>query len=74
MNNDHLITMANQIGAFFQSYPDAEQAKKDIAQHIKRFWAQRMRQQILDHISQHEGIGLDPIVRDALQQNRAEVA
>jgi len=28
MDIGHLVTMANQIGAFFKSYPDAEQAKK----------------------------------------------
>ncbi|MEY3651409.1 MAG: NADH-dependent formate dehydrogenase delta subunit FdsD, partial [Pseudomonadota bacterium] len=26
MNIEHLITMANQIGTFFKSYPDADQA------------------------------------------------
>ena len=39
MDIGHLVIMANQIGDFFKSYPDSEQAKKDIVMHIKRFWA-----------------------------------
>ena len=35
MEENNLITMANQIGGFFKSYPDKEQATKDIATHLK---------------------------------------
>jgi len=35
MQIEHLITMANQIGDFYKSFPDTEQAKKDIAKHKK---------------------------------------
>ena len=34
MKKNHLITMANQIGGFFKSYPDKEQTQKDIATHL----------------------------------------
>jgi len=71
MSIDNLITMANQIGDFFKSYPDHEQAKKDIVTHIKRFWALRMRQQIVAHVNEHQGQGLHPIVSEAIKQHSA---
>ncbi len=74
MSTEHLITMANQIGDFFKSYPDAEQAKKDIVSHIKRFWALRMRQDIVAHVQNHQGEGLTPIVSEAIRQHVALLA
>nr|WP_152016221.1 MULTISPECIES: formate dehydrogenase subunit delta [unclassified Bosea (in: a-proteobacteria)] len=35
--------MANQIGDFFKSYPEAE-AVASIADHINQFWTKRMRE------------------------------
>lgn len=69
MQIDHLVTMANQIGDFFKFFPDQEQAKKDIAQHLSRFWAQSMRQQILAHVRNNNGEGLEAIVQDAIKQH-----
>ncbi len=71
MNIEHLITMANQIGDFFKAYPDADVAKKDIIGHIKKFWALRMRQQIIAHVQEHGGQGLSPIVIEAIKENQA---
>lgn len=73
MNIQQLITMANQIGTFFKSSPDAEQAKKDIVMHLKRFWALSMRLQLIDH-AQKDGKGLEPIVREAIIQHQALLA
>jgi len=42
MNTEHLVTMANQIGAFFQSQGGREEAVAGIADHLKRFWEPRM--------------------------------
>lgn len=65
MQTEHLITMANQIGDFFKAFPDQQQAKKDIAQHLQRFWAKSMREQIVTYI--HEGgEALLPIVKAAI--------
>jgi formate dehydrogenase subunit delta len=69
MNLEHLITMANQIGDFFSSYPDPEQAREDIANHIHRFWAQNMREQIVRHVTENQGAGLKPIVASAIQEH-----
>jgi formate dehydrogenase subunit delta len=69
LKTEHLITMANQIGSFFNSYPDTEQAKKDIARHIKRFWAPTMCKQIIEHVTQHQGSGLEPMVESAIKEH-----
>ena len=42
METKNLIRMANDIGSFFVSYPDEEQAKKDAAGHIQKFWGRDM--------------------------------
>jgi formate dehydrogenase subunit delta len=42
VDNDKLVTMANQITAFFRPYSDAE-AAAGIADHIKAFWTPGMR-------------------------------
>jgi formate dehydrogenase subunit delta len=46
MNVEHLVTMANQIGAFFASQGTHEEAVDGIADHLKRFWEHRMLQTI----------------------------
>ena len=43
MNIEHLVKMANQIGSFFSTMPDRDQAIADLASHLKRFWEPRMR-------------------------------
>lgn len=71
MQTKHLVTMANQIGDFFKSFPDQAQAKKDIANHLQRYWAGSMRQQILMHVQEQQGEGLQAIVRDAINEHLA---
>lgn len=68
MNIEHLVTMANQIGDFFRSYPDQEQARKDIASHLMKFWPPQMRQQIVQYMQDTPDNGLHPIVRSAIQE------
>lgn len=66
MNRDHLIKMANQIGAFFEAMPDREQAVKDIANHLRRTWDPRMRRQLLACLDTMDEKQLKPMVREAL--------
>jgi len=73
MNHDHLVTMANQIGEFFQAMPDRAEAMEGIATHIRRFWAPRMRTQLGEHLAQADGAGLLPIVKEALQRHHGIV-
>lgn len=47
MKANHLIEMANQIGMFFDSLPDREEALTGIAEHIRKFWEPRMRRSLL---------------------------
>ena len=68
MQIDNLIRMANRIGAFFDAMPDRPQAEADIAQHIERFWAPRMRQQLQAHVRTQAGEGIAPLVLAALRQ------
>jgi formate dehydrogenase subunit delta len=72
MNIEHLVQMANRIGEFFQAMPDHPEALEGIANHIRKFWAPRMRVQLGEHIAQTDGEGLLPIVKEALTSH-AEV-
>ncbi|WP_321954689.1 formate dehydrogenase subunit delta [Paraburkholderia bannensis] len=73
MKTDHLIEMANQIGEFFDSLPDREEALTGIAEHIRKFWEPRMRRALLgalDGSGTHDDAGFSEIVRAALVQHR----
>ena len=70
MDIHNLVTMANQIGAFFEAMPDRPQAMLDIAGHIKRNWDPRMRRAIMQYLDEQGGVDLKEIVREALQINR----
>ena len=69
MDIDNLIKMANQIGSFYDSLPDPEEASREISVHIKKFWAPRMRIQLLDFVEQEDGAGLSPIVLASIRAN-----
>ncbi len=66
MDNKRLISMANQIGDFYESYPDQNQAQQGIAEHINRFWALAMRQQIAQYVKEQAGLGLHIPVQQAI--------
>ncbi|WP_296942547.1 formate dehydrogenase subunit delta [uncultured Massilia sp.] len=71
MNIDNLVTMANQIGTFFASFPDRDEAHAGIATHIERYWAPRMRVTLYEHVDGARGAGLDPIVLTAIAAHRS---
>ena len=66
--NNNLVTMANQIGGFFKSYPDKEQATKDIAGHMKKFWPPVMRKEIIAYVDSTEENLLDDMVVVAIKK------
>ena len=66
MDIDKLIIMANQIGDFFESWPEPEQAATEVASHLRRFWAPQMRARLVAH-TRAGGDGLSPLLRKALQ-------
>lgn len=74
MHVEQLVTMANQIGQFYESLPDRDEGKTSIADHIRRFWDPRMRRAMLAHMADHGGQGLDPLVHEALLANQSKWA
>lgn len=71
MNVSNLVKMANQIGSFFATMPNRQQAQSDIAAHIKSFWAPTMRHALLQYVEQDGGSDLDPIVLEAVRVHQA---
>ncbi|HTY48761.1 MAG TPA: formate dehydrogenase subunit delta [Steroidobacteraceae bacterium] len=64
MNIDHLVKMANEIGAFWEGEAGPK-APAEVASHLKRFWEPRMRQAIIAHY-RRGGAGLDDVAREAV--------
>ncbi len=63
---DHLVSMANDIAANLSFHADADER---IADHIRRFWAPRMRRLLLDYVD-GKGEGLSPEMTGALEKLR----
>lgn len=61
---DRLVSMANDIAANLAFQPDAEMK---IADHIRRFWAPRMRRMLLDYAAR-DGAGLSGTLLAALER------
>ena len=68
MDTQNLIKMANQIGDFFGAWPDQDQARAEVAGHLRRFWDPRMRRQLCDHVRATGGTGLTEIVIAAVAE------
>ena len=70
METKNLIRMANDIGSFFVSYPDEEQAKRDTAGHIQKFWGRDMRKQIKEYVAEtsEKNSQLNPFVFNAISK------
>jgi formate dehydrogenase subunit delta len=70
MDTRNLVKMANQIGDFFSSWPDQTEASKETANHLRKFWAPRMRHALLDHVDQHGGEGLNDFVLSSIHAHK----
>ena len=70
MNIDTLVQMANGIGQFFDSMPDREEALDGVANHLRRYWEPRMREQLLARVDQGEIATLHPLVAAVLRTRR----
>jgi formate dehydrogenase subunit delta len=64
-SSDKIIRMANQIAAFFASYPQ-EEAVAGVRKHIKDFWEPRMKAQIRAEVAA-KNAGLNPLVVQAVE-------
>jgi formate dehydrogenase subunit delta len=69
MQIESLIKMANQIGGFFNSYSDRDMARREVANHLAKFWEPRMRHALLEYNDKHKTLNNDllPLVREALK-------
>ena len=65
MRAERLVSMANDIGAFWAAEPDSKEAAKNVAGHLRRFWDPRMRREIVAHYKEG-GAGLDELARSAV--------
>lgn len=66
------IRMLNQIAANQTHYADDEQAAAAVANHLKKFWARGMKQQIIAFAEADQGQELSPIAlraADLLKQS-----
>jgi len=68
-----LVTMANQIGDFFASYPSG-QREEGVRNHLRHYWDPRMRSALLEHIQRTGGSGLHPHVLAAARLLAGPVA
>jgi len=68
MNIHHLVKMANDIGAFYETLPDRTEGISSIATHLRNFWEPRMRREIIDYAKRDAGEDprLKEIVREAI--------
>ncbi|WP_020184612.1 formate dehydrogenase subunit delta [Methylopila sp. 73B] len=66
---DRLIYMANQIGWFFNSQPEAKRVP-GLVDHIQHFWDPRMKSEIFEHVG-NGGSGLEPVPLEALKVLKA---
>jgi len=71
MDIDNLLQMANRIGQFFESMPDADEGAREIAVHLRKFWEPRMRSALLAYLDETSGRGLRPLVLRAVTVHRA---
>ena len=61
-----LVKMANQVGQFFSAQKNGDQIA-DAANHFKRFWAPRMRANIVDYVARG-GKDLNPTALGAVKR------
>ena len=73
MDPGNLVEMANRIGEFFAAQPDRAEALDGVANHLCKFWAPRMRRQLLDQLDGGVADGLSDLVREALMLHRARL-
>ncbi|MEM7016763.1 MAG: formate dehydrogenase subunit delta [Pseudomonadota bacterium] len=64
---DHLIKMINQIADNIATEDDDAATAPKVADHIKRFWARPMKEQIIDYAAS-DGAQLNAVAKLAVSQ------
>ena len=67
MNDQHIVTMANQIASFFQAYPDQAEAIEGVSGHLKKFWSPKMRVKLKEIAEQGDIDNIHQLVLDAIK-------
>ena len=67
MDAQHLVSMVNDIAAFFASETDKDAAAGQVASHVQRFWEPRMRKALREYASTG-GTGLSDLARQAVKR------
>lgn len=70
MDVQKLVSMANQIAAFFATDPDRATAVAGTANHIQKFWEPRMRKALLAEFDAGGDHGMHDLVVAALTEHR----
>tara|TARA_R110002072_G_scaffold46591_10_gene129219 strand:- start:248617 stop:248853 length:237 start_codon:yes stop_codon:yes gene_type:complete len=65
-----LVSMANQIAAFFATEPDRVAAVAGTANHIQKFWEPRMRKALLAAFDAGGDHGMHELVVAAVTEHR----
>jgi len=65
MHIEQLVTMANDIANFFRSGSDPGAGARNVADHLRRYWAPPMRKQIIAHFDAG-GSGLSDRAREGV--------
>lgn len=67
---EKLVKMANQIGGFFKSYPEAT-AIEGVREHIAKFWNRKMRDEFFAYLDSKGDTTLLPVVAAAVKKLRS---
>jgi formate dehydrogenase subunit delta len=73
MDPNNLVVMANRIGGFFDAMPDKAEALDGVFQHLRKFWAPPMRQQLLRQVEDSACASLHPLVAEVLATRGGEL-
>ena len=73
MDLANLVNMANRIAEFHAVWPDPDAAALAIAEHIRKFWAPRMRRELLQNLESPSTAELHPLACQALKLHRDEL-
>lgn len=68
MSEEHLVKMANDIGAFFRAEPDREEALGGIVNHIVKFWTHRMREKLIAVLHEGRSTEFDELTLEAVRR------
>lgn len=66
MKDERLVSMANEIATFFAG-EEAATAAQNVANHLRRYWDPRMREQIVAFVAAG-GSGLTPEARAGVER------